>query len=284
VIDAGPDPGRAERPGPPDPVAGFARRVVLGTSLADKLDPPPAGLTVSAGGRPERLPGPGRPPRLAMRPGREVSVPPLAGMRDPAQRARIVHALANHELQAAELFAWALLAFADAPRGFRTGLLKICTDEQRHCRAYLERAADLGLEFGDCPVTGHFWNQLERLATPVGFVCTMGLTFENANLDFAAEYAAAAAAAGDHATARVLREIQDDEIDHVRFAATWLARLVPDRSVWQAYNQVVQFPLGPHRARGVSFDAEARRRAGLDDEFVAGLAAARPRRPGGEPR
>jgi IS4 transposase len=27
-------------------------------------------------------------------------------MRDPAQRARILHALANHELQAAELFAW----------------------------------------------------------------------------------------------------------------------------------------------------------------------------------
>ena len=30
-------------------------------------------------------------------------------MRDPAQRARILHALANHELQAIELFAWALL-------------------------------------------------------------------------------------------------------------------------------------------------------------------------------
>jgi len=30
------------------------------------------------------------------------------------QRALILHALANHELQAIELFAWALLAFTDA--------------------------------------------------------------------------------------------------------------------------------------------------------------------------
>src|SRR5262245_66297996 len=102
-----------------------------------------------------------------MRRGRDVSVPPIAGMRDPAQRARILHALANHELQAAELFAWALLAFAGEPRGFRTGLLAICADEQRHCLAYAARAAALGCPFGSQPVTGHFWNQRARLATPL---------------------------------------------------------------------------------------------------------------------
>ena len=155
-----------------------------------KLTPAPADLAVDAEpGTPEWLPGPGRPPGLEPRRGREVSVPPIEGMRDPDQRARILHAMANHELQAAELFAWALCAFADAPRGFRTGLWAILADEQRHARRYFARAEALGRGAFDCPVTGHFWNYRERLTSPLAFVCTMGLTFENANLDLAAAYA-----------------------------------------------------------------------------------------------
>lgn len=263
----------------------FARALVTTDDLDAKLAPPPPELTVEAdGGTPERLPGPGRPPALVMRRGREVSVPPIEGMRDRDQRARILHALANHELQAAELFAWALCAFADAPRAFRAGLFKICTDEQRHARAYFARAAALGRGPTDCPVTGHFWNQLDRLATPLGFVCTMGLTFENANLDLAAAYAEAARTCGDGETAAILDEVAADEIDHVRFAAVWIAKLAPDATPWATYQRVVTFPLGVHRARGVHFDAEARRRAGLDEEMIAALEAAEPLRPGGRPR
>ena len=123
-------------------------------------------------------------------------MPPIAGMRDPAQRVRILHALANHELQAIELFAWALLAFPDAPLAFRRGLVAILADEQRHLALYTERLAALGTGFGDQPVTGHFWNKLDHLADPLAFVCAMGLTFENANLDFAGDYARAAHACG----------------------------------------------------------------------------------------
>jgi uncharacterized ferritin-like protein (DUF455 family) len=262
----------------------FARRVVLSDVLADKLAPPPAGLVLDAPGEPELIAAPGRPANLPMRRGRDVSVPPIAGMGDPAQRGRILHALANHELQAAELFAWALLAFADAPAGFRAGLLAICADEQRHCLAYAARAEALGSRFGDCPVTGHFWNKLDRLSTPLGFVCTMGLTFENANLDFAGEYAAAARAAGDDDSARVLDEVQADEVDHVRFAWTWLAKLAPGEAPAAVYERVATAPLGWHRARGTSLDEAARRRAGLDEPFISRLAAAVPRRPGGGPR
>lgn len=273
---------------PDTSVRDFARRVVLSRDLAEKLAPPPPGLRLprysTEPSPPERLDAPGRPDNLAMAPRRDVSVPPIAGMGDPAQRARILHALANHELQAAELFAWALLAFADAPAGFRAGLLAICADEQRHCLAYAERARALGCALGDCPVTGHFWNKLERMATPLGFVCTMGLTFENANLDFTLEYAAAARAAGDDATADVMAMVHADEVDHVRFAWTWLGRLAPGEAAWDVYTRVATHPLGPHRARGASFDEHARRKAGLDDDFIARLAAVPPRRPGGGSR
>jgi uncharacterized ferritin-like protein (DUF455 family) len=262
----------------------YALAIVTGDSLAAKLVPPPAGLAIADAEPALWLAAPGRPANLAIVPGRHAKVPPLAGMRDPAQRARILHALANHELQAIELFAWALLAYPDAPLAFRRGLVAILADEQRHLGLYMARLAAHGTAFGDLPVTGHFWNKLDHLATPLAFVCAMGLTFENANLDFAGEYAAAARACGDTATADALAQVHEDEIAHVHFGYVWLRRLSTDDDAWRAYNANVQFPLGPRRARGATFDRDARRRAGFDDAFIEALAAIDPTRPSGEPR
>ena len=262
----------------------FALAVVTGRSLADKLVPPPDELALDDAGPPLRLTAPGRARELAIVPGRAARVPPVAGMRDPSQRARILHALANHELQAIEIFAWGLLAFPDAPQPFRRGLVAILADEQRHFAAYAERLAAHGARFGDHPVTGHFWNKLDHMRTPIELVCAMNLTFEAANLDFAGDYAAAARAAGDEPTAAALDRIHADEIRHVHFGWTWLRRLAPDRAPWQAYTANLRPPLGPHRARGARLDREARRRAGFDEAFIAELAGVAPKRPSGAPR
>ena len=133
-------------------------------------------------------------------------------------------------------------------------------------------------------MTGHFWNQRARLATPVGFVSTMGLCFENANLDFAGEYAAAARAAGDEATAAILEEVADDEEDHVRFAWTWLGKYAGGRPPEDVWLETASFPFGPRRARGATLDVARRRRAGLSDAMIELLEAADPTRPGGGPR
>ena len=112
----------------------------------------------------------------------------------------------------------------------------------------------------------------------------MGLTFEQANLDFAGEYARAAREVGDDATAEVLDQVHADEIGHVRFAWRWVETLAPDADPWDTYRAHVEFPLGPARARGRDLDVEARRAAGISDDFIARLEAIDPRRPGGGPR
>ena len=263
----------------------YAERLVSTATLEGKLEPPPANLVLEDAGPPLRPLAPGRPASLAIVAGKNARVPPLAGMRDPGQRARILHALANHELQAIELFAWALLAYPDAPVAFRRGLVAILADEQRHMSLYTDRLTAHGTRFGDHPVTGHFWNKLDHLTGPLEFVCAMGLTFENANLDFAGDYAAAARACGDLATAEVLDQVHADEIGHVHFGWTWLRKLAGDTAdPWQAYLDHVRFPLGPRRARGARFDRDARRRAGFDERFIDALEAVAPTRPGGEPR
>ncbi len=278
-------PGRAPHATVAATIREFATALIAAETLDGKLAPPAAGLADDAPFPAVRVAAPRRPAGLEIVAGRRARTPPVEGMADPAQRRRILHAFANHELQAAELFAWALLAFPEAPSAFRRGLLGILADEQRHCRAYIARIEALGGRFGDLPVSGHFWRKAASIETPLEFVCAMGLTFENANLDFAAEHAAAAERAGDAATAAALRMVHDDEIRHVAFAYEWLREWKPgDVSAWDAYCAAARPPHGPSRARGARYDAASRRAAGIDDDFVARLGATSPDRPGGAPR
>lgn len=260
-------------------VRDFARRIVTSDDLDAKLEPAPPGLAEELTAEavpPERLDSPGRPAGLEIRPGREVKVPPLESYHDPRQRARILHALANHELQAAELFAWALLAFPDAPPDFRRGLLAVLDDEQRHTRMYAARVRAAGHELGDFPVTGYFWHKTRSIRSPLDFVCAMSLTWENANLDHTAEYAAAARDAGDEKTATVIEAVGRDEIEHVRFGWAWLQRFKGDDDAWETYRRSLSWPLRPSKARGRDFQRERRRRAGLDEDFIRRLEKVEP--------
>jgi uncharacterized ferritin-like protein (DUF455 family) len=262
-------------------IRAYATTILEDGRLESKLAPPPSRVT-------DRAPGDGTAPR---RPAREAAiaietdsrrkkkVPPISGFADSNQRGRILHALSNHELQAIELFAWALLAFPTAPAAFRSGLLRILAEEQKHFRLYRERMEDLGVRFGDHPLSGYFWTRADSIRTPLEFVCAMCLTFENANLDHALALEEAARRAGDLESAAALRVVHDDEIGHVRFGLHWLKEWkLPSQSPAEAWRANIVFPLRPELARGDDFRADSRRAAGLDDEFIAILAAAqRPR-------
>lgn len=250
----------------------FALAVLQTEDLDAKLAPPPAELTDDDPGPALRATGPGRPPRLRIASGGTADAPSVEGLHDPAQRPRILHALANHELQAAELFAWALLAFPDAPKEFRRGLLKILQDEQRHTRMYIARLEESGARFGDLPVSGYFWKKVETITSPLRFICAMSLTFENANLDYTVDSADAARRAGDAKTAAVIDRVHLDEIEHVRFGWTWLQVFKgEDESAWDAFRSNLTWPLRPLRARGTNFYREGREAAGLDADFIRNL-------------
>jgi uncharacterized ferritin-like protein (DUF455 family) len=253
----------------------FARTVLETEDLAVKLAPPREPLTDEQPGPAFRAEGPGRPPELRLVEGLKVEVPSMEGMPDPAQRPRILHALANHELQAAELFAWALLAFPDAPPDFRRGLTGILQDEQRHTRMYIARLEDTGARFGDFPVNFYFWNKVGHLHSPLDFICAMSLTFENANLDHTVDYEKAARRAGDPKTAVVIEQVHRDEIEHVSFGWTWLQAWKGDESAWDVWQRHLTWPLRPFRARGTRFHREGREAAGLDPEFIRRLKESR---------
>ena len=68
------------------------------------------------------------------------------------------------------LMALALLKFPEAPADFRSGLIGIMHEEQEHLRLYLGRMAGTGIEFGEMPVSGSFWDALSGMISPLASI------------------------------------------------------------------------------------------------------------------
>ncbi len=254
----------------------IACRILLSHSLEEKLRPIETEVTDHQPGPAQRVDRPGRPPQLRFAPPRTApGLPAVEAFRDPRKRGLAHHILANHELQALEVMAWTLLAFPDAPPEFRRGLLRILADEQRHTRMHVERAAQLGVRFGERPVNGYIWTKAMQFTSLLDYLAGLPLVFEGANLDHTLELAAAFASTGDERSAAVMHAIHQDEIRHVAFGIEWLRRLKPPTaSDWETFTAHLHWPLRPAKARGHAFQREARLAAGLSPEFVERLAAA----------
>ncbi|CAE7948686.1 unnamed protein product, partial [Symbiodinium sp. KB8] len=152
-------------------------------------------------------------------------------------RVQCLQKFANHELQAIEMFAWALLRFPDAPTGLQRGLLKTIREEQSHCRLYLDRVAALApgpAPLGPAPLSGYLWRSLESVNSAneplLAFLCGIGLTFEAANLDHSLRYRDIFRQAGDEDSAAVLQRVHDEAQDRPSKRAAEFEMFEPGRS------------------------------------------------------
>ncbi|MGB0992355.1 MAG: DUF455 family protein [Akkermansiaceae bacterium] len=252
-----------------------AERVLFSTSLEEKLVLSPENLSDDAPGAAISHPdAPARPHELEVTAkGVRAEFPGVNKLDDDAERGKMLHFLANHELLAAELMALVLLKFPNAPREYRRGVYEAMREEQMHTRMYLRRMRDCGINFGELPVNDYFWRLIAPMETPLDFVTRLNLTFEQANLDFSKHYAGLFRQAGDAGTAAVLEKIYLDEIGHVGHGVKWFRKWKQQgESDWLAFKTSLTFPLAPAKAKGMApFNAEGRRLAGLDDDFISQL-------------
>jgi uncharacterized ferritin-like protein (DUF455 family) len=248
-------------------VEAWALDYLRSTRLSHKLAPPAPPEAFEPVPVSRRLAAPGRPPELrAARRGSRVP----RDLGHPSARAKLLHTFFHHELSAAELMLWALLAFADAERPFRAGLLRIALDEIRHMNAYREQIERLGFQLGDFAVRDWFWERVPTCATKLAFVSLMGMGLEAANLEHAPEFGARLRESGDHEAAAVQERIAREEIGHVRFGVFWFERWTEGQS-FEAWCAALPAPLSPLLMRGKSFDRNARLEAGMHEEFVTAL-------------
>jgi uncharacterized ferritin-like protein (DUF455 family) len=198
----------------------WANDYVLSTSLAHKLAPPSPPTLVLDHCAAVRLARPGRPVELRLAT-EKTKTPRSGALRDPKKRAELLHTFLHHELQAAELMCWAVLAFPETPRAFKRGLIGICSDEIRHMQVYAAHIETLGCKVGDFPVRDWFWSRVPHASSPSAFLAVMGLGFEAGNLDHTQRFAERFRAVGDDAGAKLQELVAHEEISHVAFAAHW---------------------------------------------------------------
>jgi len=252
----------------------LAEQILFATTLEEKLQCPDLVTDEHPGAALAAPESPGRPAGLSFKAAGsgKADFPGLARLERTAERGRLLHFFANHELLATELMALVLLRFPDAPAAFRRGVLNTLKDEQAHTRWYVDRMRACGVTFGELPVSGYFWRCVAPMENPIDYVAGLCLTFEQANLDFAGHFARGFQTVGDTETATLLARIYRDEIGHVAYGLKWFRRWKnPTESDWEAFCRTLKFPLSPQRAKGFKVNVEGRRAAGLDPAFIAEL-------------
>lgn len=254
-------------------ISDYAKHLLLAPNLEDKLLPPSRHWDEETEFNSIRIEAPGRSQKFQFS-DKKVKIPRLEHLNLVSNRGLSLHHFANHELMAIELFAWALLAFPDAPRSVRNGFLKTIEEEQTHLKLYLNRMRDFGVDFGDIPLNYIFWKQQGQFKSLESFAAVMSISFEGANLDYAQVYAQVFSCFGDHLTSDIMLTVFEDEVKHVKRGLRAFEHSVPENvSHWDHYLSLIQFPFTPRRAKGYLYLPDTRLLAGMDKSFIQSLGA-----------
>ena len=258
--------------GPPSgTIEGWAFDLIRADTLDAKLNPLPPPAVWEQGAVARRLRAPVRPPELRLA-RRSAKTPKPGALQRVENRALLIHAFLHHEVQAAELLCWALLAFPDTPREFRSGLLSIALDELSHVELYRQHLAHLGFELSDFPVRDWFWERIPTCERPEQFCALMGIGLEGSNLDHAINFAHRFRQVGDEEGARIQERIAREEVAHVRFAVRWF-RYWTKGIEFDRWAMELPEPLTPVLFRGKPLARKLRVAAGMPAEFIDALSA-----------
>lgn len=160
-------------------------------------------------------------------PGRDLQVlqgrqhPPKKGLSFTEGKARMLHDLANIELQATELFLRELAEYPDAPEGFREELSELILEESIHFEICLDRIEELGFKWGDFPVHLGLWSAVSKEDSLLDRILIVHRYLEASGLDAGAKLVKRLQGLEDRKTELVVKKINDEELDHVRFGSHW---------------------------------------------------------------
>lgn len=138
-------------------------------------------------------------------------------------RIALIHALAHIEFVAIDLAVDMAGRFGAAmPREFVDDWLRVAAEEAMHFALLDRRLRALGSHYGALPAHDGLWEAAEETAYDVAArLAVIPMVLEARALDVTPATVERAEKAGDQMSARMLRRIYRDEIEHVRFGTRW---------------------------------------------------------------
>lgn len=161
-------------------------------------------------------------------PGRDAQVllnkelPAKPGLSTKLGQARLLHDLANIELQAMELGLRTLTEYPDAPVEFREQLAEITLSEGRHLKLCLDAMEALGFKWGDWPIHIGLWFAVNKKSEPlVQRILHVHRHMEGSGLDAGDTILRRLAGVESKITRSAVNVIVTEEIGHVEFGSRW---------------------------------------------------------------
>lgn len=152
-------------------------------------------------------------------------LPQKVGLQTSLGQARLLHDLANIELQAMEMGLRTLYEFPKAPKELREQLVDIILDESRHLHLCLDGLQTLGFEWGFAPARTNLWDATSHEDTLLDRILIVHCYLEASGLDSGEWILNKLNGVINREPREIVRTIADEEIGHVQFGLNWFRTL-----------------------------------------------------------
>lgn len=136
-------------------------------------------------------------------------------------QARLLHDMANIELQAMELALRTLCEYPDAATTFREQLAALTLSEGQHLKMCIQGLRDLGYEWGHWPIHMALWNAVSETDSLIDRIFIVHRYLEGSGLDSGKSLIERFSQIPPNKTAEIMKVISDEELGHVQFGSFW---------------------------------------------------------------
>ncbi len=196
--------------------------------------------------------------------------PPKKGFSSREGQARMLHDLASIELQAMELGLRTLLEFPEAEDLFKEELLAITLSESTHLEMCLNEIQNLGFSWGDWPINCGLWSAVSSEDSLLDRLLIVHRYLEGSGLDAGDTLLKRLAGVDAAPVQKVLKIINDEEVDHVLFGSKWYLefckkiKLDPEKDFQKRMDRL----RGSLPKRVGALNHELRKRAGFTEKEI----------------
>lgn len=201
-----------------------------------------------------------------------VQMPKRPGLDSTNGQVRLLHDLANIELQAMELGFRTLVEFPQAPESFRRELVEIIIEESSHLQMCLTGIDALGGEWGDWPIHMGLWGAISSCDTLLERVFIVHRYLESSGLDAGETLLKKLSGVRNKNITTIVKKIVEDEVKHVAFGSRWYFELCKTYHVDpEKYFQFAVPLLSQTNPRSEKLSHTLRRQAGYRPEELLWL-------------